>query len=230
MLSDLDSGRPKPIFVGIEGFAMFALSTALMLLSGSLTLLASFGYVMWVACCTPSGMPPCRRILVLGMRLNAAGQPTSMYRERLQRAFALWSQAPSGHIVILGGRTGQCAQSEAAAGAALLHANGIPPEHILVEDQSRHTLENLVLYREHLAQDGESQPLLVTSRFHLARSSLLAAGLGIAHVLCAAEPCALSSLRHVPQMVFEAVLIHWYLTGWMFSRITGNKRMAARIT
>jgi uncharacterized SAM-binding protein YcdF (DUF218 family) len=153
-----------------------------------------------------------------------------MYRERLQRAFALWSQAPSSQVVILGGRTAQYAQSEAAAGAAVLCAKGIPQDHILVEDQSRHTLENLVLYREHLRQGGESRPLLVTNRFHLARSSLLAAALGIAHVPCAAEPCALSSLRHVPLMVFEAVLVHWYLTGWMFSRITGNKRMAARIT
>jgi len=49
-------------------------------------------------------------------------------------------------------------------------------------------------------------------------------------LLCAAEPSSLSSLRHVPLMLFEAVLIHWYLTGRIFSWITRNKRMAARIT
>jgi uncharacterized SAM-binding protein YcdF (DUF218 family) len=224
------SDRAKPIIIGIDGFVIFALSTVLILLTGGLTLLTSFGYVMWVGCRARSDMPPCRRILVLGMRLDAAGHPTPTYRERLHRAFLLWSQAPSGHIVILGGRRAQCAQSEAAAGAALLQANGVSPEHILVEDQSRHTLENLMLYRERLAAGVDCRPPLVSSRFHLARSSLMATGLGIAHVPCAAEPSRLSPLRHVPRMLFEAVLIHWYVTGWVFSRITSNKRMAARIT
>jgi uncharacterized SAM-binding protein YcdF (DUF218 family) len=164
------------------------------------------------------------------MRLNSTGEPTPAYRERLHRALQLWSQAQSGEIVVLGGRTAECARSEAAAGAALLNANGVPPEHILVEDQSRHTLENLRLYRERLSAGADHRPLLVTSRFHLARSSMLAAGLGIAHVPCAAEARRLPSLRHVPLILFEAVLIHWYITGQTFSRITRNNRMAARIT
>jgi hypothetical protein len=41
----------------------------------------------------------------------------------------------------------------------------------------------------------------VTNRFHLARSSLLAAGLGIAHTLCAAEDSRLAALRHLPRML-----------------------------
>jgi uncharacterized SAM-binding protein YcdF (DUF218 family) len=142
----------------------------------------------------------------------------------------LWSQAPCGHIIILGGGKAQFEESEATAGAAWLHAKGVPFEHIFVENQSRHTLENLVLYRDRLAAGTDCRPLLVTSRFHLARGSLLATGLGIVHVPCAAESSRLSLLRHCPQMLFEAVLIHWYITGRFFSRITGNKRMAARIT
>src|SRR5262249_13047826 len=160
------------------------------------------------ACRTPSDMQPTRRILVLGMRLDADGRPRPAYQARLNRAFVLWSQAPSGHVVVLGGRTARCVQSEAAAGAAMLRANGVPSDHILVEDRSRHTLENLLLYRERMAAGVNGRPLLVTSRFHLARSSLLAAGLGIAHDPCAAEPSSLPSLRHVPLMLFEAVLLH----------------------
>ncbi len=210
--------------------AMFALSTAFMLLSGGMTLLIAFGHVMWVACRARCDGPKGARILVLGMRLNSAGEPTPAYRRRLDRALELWSQAGSAEIIILGGRTTQCPQSEAAAGAALLRANGVPPEHILLEDQSRHTLENLWLYRQRLSAGADNRPLLVTSRFHLARSSTLAAGLGIAHVPCAAETRRLPSLCHVPLIIFEAVLIHWYITGRTFSRITRNRRMAARIT
>jgi hypothetical protein len=72
--------------------------------------------------------------------------------------------------------------------------------------------------------------LLVTSRFHIARSSMLAAGLGPVNVPCVAESFRLAWLRHVPLMLFEAVLIHWYITGRIFARITGNRRMAARIS
>jgi uncharacterized SAM-binding protein YcdF (DUF218 family) len=222
--------RPDPILVGVDGMVMFALSTALILLSGGMTLLIAFAHVMQVACSARCDGPKGARILVLGMRLDSAGEPTTAYRKRLHRALDLWSQAQSGKIVVLGGRTAQCPKSEAAAGAALLRANGVPPEHILIEDQSRHTLENLRLYRERLSVEADNRPLLVTSRFHLARSSMLATGLGIAHVPCAAEACRLPSLRHLPLILFEAVLIHWYMTGRTFSRITRNRRMAARIT
>jgi hypothetical protein len=34
----------------------------------------------------------------------------------------------------------------------------------------------------------------------------------------------------MPLMVFEALLIHWYVTGRSFARFTGNRRMAARIS
>jgi uncharacterized SAM-binding protein YcdF (DUF218 family) len=219
-----------PIFIGADGFAMLALSTALMLISAGLTLLACFGYVIWVAGRTRCDAPKGRRILVMGMRLNAVGKPTPAYHERLHRASVLWSQAPSAEIVILGGRTGQWAQSEAAVGATWLRASGVRQDHIVVEDQSRHTLENLRLYRARWSAQMDGLLLLVTSRFHLARSSLLAAGLGIAHVPCAAEMHRLPPLRHVPLMLLEAVLIHWYITGRTFSRITGNRRMATRIT
>jgi uncharacterized SAM-binding protein YcdF (DUF218 family) len=106
----------------------------------------------------------------------------------------------------------------------------VPRERILVEDQSRHTLENLRLYRAQLPAGADGRTLLVTSRFHLARSSVLAAGLGIAHVPCAAKSGRLPSLPHVPLILFEAVLIHWHITWRTFSRITHNRRMAARIT
>jgi uncharacterized SAM-binding protein YcdF (DUF218 family) len=226
----MERDQPKPIRIGFDGIAMLAFSIAIILLSGGFTLLISFGHVVWVACRARCDGPNGSRILVLGMRLNTAGEPTPAYRKRLQRALELWSQAQSGKIVVLGGRTAQCAQSEAAAGAAVLRASGVPPEHIWVEDQSRHTLENLRLYREQLPPGADDLALLVTSRFHLARSSMLATGLGIAHAPCAAEARRRPSLRHAPLILFEAVLIHWYITGRTFSGITHNRCMAARIT
>jgi uncharacterized SAM-binding protein YcdF (DUF218 family) len=219
----------EPIVIGADGFAMLALSTMLMVLSCSATFLLCLCYVWWIACRTRCDPPKARRILVLGMLLDPLGQPGPDYRARLARAAALRAKHDTAQIVILGGRTRPNQPSEAAAGALFLQACNVPAAAILLEDRSRHTLENLMLYRARFPADARAI-VLVTSRFHLARSSLLAAGLDIRHFPCAAEQSRWPPLRHIPLMVFEALLIHWYITGRSFARLTGNHRMAARIS
>lgn len=219
----------EPIVIGADGFAMLALSTTLMVLSCGVTFLLCLSYVWWIACRTRCDPPKLRRILVLGMRLDPLGQPGPDYRARLTRAAALRAQHGTAPIVILGGRTKPDQPSEAMAGARFLQAHNVPATAILLEDRSRHTLENLMLYRARFPADA-GPAALVTSRFHLARSSLLAAGLDIRHIPCPAEQSRWLPLRHIPLMVFEALLIHWYITGRNFAKLTGNRRMAARIS
>ncbi len=219
----------EPVVIGADGFAMLALSTVIVVLSCGTTLLLSLFYVLWIACRTGCDPPSVQRILVLGMRLDGLGQPRPDYRARLARAALLRAKHDAAQIVILGGRTTPGQPSEAAAGAVFLQAHNVPAAAILLEDRSRHTLENLTLYRARFAVDA-GPTVLVTSRFHLARSALLAAGLEIRRVPCAAERSRRPPLRHIPLMVFEALLIHWYVTGRNFARLTGNRRMAARIS
>ena len=208
---------------------MLVLSTTLAVLSCGATLLLSVAYVVWIACRAECDAPPHRRILVLGMRLDLEGKPGPGYRMRLARAAALWTRDKSTEIVILGGRTAAGQPSEASSGAVFLHTCDVTTRSILLEDRSRHTLENLMLYRAHFGPDIDPA-VLVTSRFHLARSCLLANGLNIAHVPCAAEQARRPALQHVPLMLFEAVLIHWYVIGRGFARLTGNRHLAARIS
>jgi uncharacterized SAM-binding protein YcdF (DUF218 family) len=225
-----DTDGLEPVVIGPDGFAMLALSFALMLLSLGVTLLLAVGHVLWTALRTPHVAAPGGHIVVLGMRLDDADEPTRDHRARLDRARSLWLRAQGCRIVILGGGTSPGARTEADAGAAYLRARGVTADRLDIENRSRHTLENLLHYRERYSVSPMEQPLLVTSRFHLARSSLLAAGLGIAHTCCAAEDSRLPARRDLPRMLIEALLIHWYVTGRSFARLTGNKRMAARIT
>jgi len=220
---------PEPVIIGADGFAMLALSTALIGLSCGATLLGSLGYVAWIAWHARCDAPEGQRILVLGMRLDRHGQPGPDYRARLTRAATLHASDDTAQIVILGGRTTPNLPSEAASGAEFLQHHNVPATAVLLEDRSRHTLENLMLYRERFAA-GADLAALVTSRFHLARSSLLAAGLGIRHVPCAAEQSRWPKPHHILLMVFEALLVHWYVTGRGFALLTGNRRMAARIS
>jgi uncharacterized SAM-binding protein YcdF (DUF218 family) len=209
---------PEPILIGNDGFAMLVLSTTLAMLSGGATLLLSAAYVLWVACRTRCDAPPCRRIMVLGMRLDPEGKPGPDYQTRLRRAAELWTREKTTEIVILGGRTVAGQPSEAASGALFLRACDVATGAVLLEDRSRHTLENLTLYRARFATDAEPA-VLVTSRFHRARSSILAKGLNIAQVPCAAERPCRPPLRHLPLVLFEAALIHWYVTGRVVARM-----------
>ena len=209
---------------------MLGLSVAVMLLSLGTSLLLALGYVLRIAMRTPSDESPPARIIVLGMRLNRKGDLGPCYHVRLERAFALWRQSERSRIVILGGVTVPGIMSEAKAGAARLREWGVREDAIETEDHSRHTLENLFRYRKRYPSGGTELPVLVTSRFHMARSSLLASGLSIAHRRCAAEASRWTVSRYLPQMLFEALLIHWYITGRSFARLTCNQRMTARIT
>jgi uncharacterized SAM-binding protein YcdF (DUF218 family) len=230
MAQGADSDGLEPVVIGSDGFAMLALSVAVILLSLGTSLVLAFGYVLWIALRTPSSRPHNACIVVLGMRLDAAGEPARCYRARLDRARTLWLRAPDSTIIILGGHTSPGAKSEADAGAVYLRARGVAADRTETEDRSRHTLENLLVYRARFPIRAAERPILVTSRFHLARSSLLASGLGITHTRCAAEGSRLATLRELPSMLHEALLIHWYMTGRGYARLTGNKRMAARIT
>ena len=143
-----DTDGLEPVVIGPDGFAMLALSVALMLLSLGVTLLLASGHVLWTALRTPHVAAPGGHIIVLGMRLDEAGEPTRRYRARLDRARALWLRAQGSRIVILGGSTSPGARPEADAGAAYLRARGVPADRLDTEDRSRHTLENLLHYRE----------------------------------------------------------------------------------
>jgi vancomycin permeability regulator SanA len=175
---------------------MLVLSTTLASLSCGATLLLSVAYVLWIACRTECDAPPCRRILVLGMRHVQEGKPGPDYRMRLACAAALWTRDKATEIVILGGRTAAGQPSEAASGAVVLHARNVATGSILLEDGARHTLENLILYRAHFGHETDPA-VLVTNRFHLARSSLLAKGFNNAHVPCAAEQARRPPLRNM---------------------------------
>jgi len=211
--------------IGRDGAAMLALSVAIMVGSLGLTPFAVLLHVCRVARGTPTRAEETPdRILVLGKRLSG-GAVSAEYCARLDRAAALHRRAPGSCIVVLGGHTGP-GPSEAAAGRDYLVSRGIAHGAILIEERSRHTLENLHHYRADHGLPG-GRTVLVTSRYHLARSTLTASGLGLVHSLCAAEDRWVPPARLV---LWEALLVHWYLAGSHFARLTRNRRMADRIS
>ena len=170
-------------------------------------------------------------ILVLGRRLQDDGL-TAVFEARLAHAESLWRQGFAPRILVAGGLTGTARATEAAAGRDWLLARGIPPEAVLTEDQSQHTLENLFHVRETLRGRGWGPPILVSDALHLARAGALAAGLGLALRRSPAAGCPPppGTLPWLTRALVEAFLLHWYHTGMAYSRLLGSRRQLERVT
>lgn len=209
---------------------MLALSGLVVLASATLSFWLVFAYVLRVAKRSHPSIESPSRIVVLGSCLEADGRPTPTYRHRLDRALQIFLRAPSAKIFLLGGSTVEGDPTEAAAGAQYLLARGVPESSLVREERSRHTLENLRFYRSAVLPSDGRPDLLITSRFHLARSSLLAVGLGIRHTLCAAEERWSASPRQILRLLAEAFWVHWYLVGRTYARWTCDRRMLDRIS
>lgn len=213
--------------MGADGAFTLLLSTAIVILSGGLSWLLVSLRVLQVALNTSNRVTPADWIMVLGKRLLGS-TVTLDYAVRLNRAAALAKALPRARVLLLGGYTSEGPFSEAAQGKNFLIQRGLAAERIHCEDGSRHTLENLQEARE-LLGDEPGQLLLVTSRFHLARSQVLAAGLGLDVQLCAAEPAFEFSPAALWRILLEGGYLHWYWVGRYWSSLTGNKKSLARI-
>ncbi len=215
--------------IGLDGWTLLVLSIALIGLTAGLSWLWQLGRVYRIARHTPCTGIAGGVIIVLGQRLQHETVGWE-YAQRLQRAQALYEQGDGDEILIVGGKTGASRYSEAEQGQRFLLARGVPGHRIRLEDRSRHTLENLRHARMTSGDRGQQPFVLVTSRYHLARSQALALGLSLRPRLCAAEERLRLDPSTLLQLLREAFYLHWYLTGRTWSQWTGNRKSLGKIT
>ena len=137
-------------------------------------------------------------------------------------------------VIILGGLTGANQISEAQAGADYLVARGMNCRQIILEEQSRHTLENLqnarTLLLNHPAESREFNAAIISSRYHLYRVITLTRGLNLSLQPVAAEDHFSFSFLNLLRVMKEAYYLHWYWSGKLWVFITANKKSQARIS
>jgi uncharacterized SAM-binding protein YcdF (DUF218 family) len=97
---------------------------------------------------------------------------------RLLTAYQLYRLEPR-PIIFSGGEVFAGNGCEAAVAKHILQSLGVPERDILVEGQSRNTTENALFVRQILQEQGFSQPVLVTSAFHMDRSVKQFAKIGV---------------------------------------------------
>ncbi|MEO7793441.1 MAG: YdcF family protein [Thermoanaerobaculia bacterium] len=174
---------------------------------------------------------PADLILILGRELRD-NRPTAVFRERLAHGARLRSEGWAQRILVSGGVTGDSRVSEAEAGREWLLEQGLPGDAVLVEDGSRHTLENLFNVRETLRREGWKRLILVSDPLHLARAATFARGLKLDVLLSPAVACppARGSIGWAKRAAHEAFLLHWYHVGMIYSRAIRSESLLGRVT
>lgn len=158
------------------------------------------------------------------------GRVDGDFAARLDRAAALWREAPQRPFVLLGGGA-QGEPTEAEVAHRELLARGLAPDAPLrLESGSRDTLQNLRNARQMLGGAVRERVILLSNRYHLARCALFARQLGFDAELCAAEPRLPLGPRTWLRLAGEAAYICWADIGTRWARFTGNERMLARVT
>lgn len=223
----MNLSRVRLSAIGGNGFKMLMLSVLMTIASGGLSLLAVQWHVWRVAMRTGTSPSASRQLLVLGMQLDR-GQCRQEYRLRLERGRELLDKGLGESLFILGGVTSGEGPSEAAAGRNYLLAAGCDKQNLVLEEHSRHTLENLQRVRELMGEKMDCT--LITSRFHLARAAAMARGMGVKHRLCAAEPGLPITPAYLKNIFIEGVLLHWYFTGLYWARLVRDQESLERIS
>jgi len=210
-----------------DGLFTLLLSNVVLTVTLCIPLFFCFRRVLLVAQEATSDSASGELLVILGLCLkdNCA---TDGFIARLDRGVQLYQKAGNKKVLLLGGITKGNTVSEAECGRTYLLSQGVLEEDIYIEGQSRNTLENLHFARPVIK--SWRSIVFISNRYHLARCSLLAQGLGLEHQLCAAECKFHMSPEMLFRLVTEAYYCHWYMTGKYWSILTKNRKSLDRIS
>lgn len=106
-------------------------------------------------------------------------KPSPVYRERINEAISLYKRRRIVRIIFTGGTSKEGFPSEAEVGQKFAISNGIPPWAILVDIDSRSTMQNLRRAKDLMDKSGLHTALLVSDPIHMKRAMAMAADLGL---------------------------------------------------
>jgi uncharacterized SAM-binding protein YcdF (DUF218 family) len=121
---------------------------------------------------------PADAIVVMGAA-QYDGRPSRVFAARLDHAVSLYFAGVAPRLVLTGGKAEGDRTTEAAAGRAFALELGVPLEDILVEEESRTTLESVRAVATLLEKNGARSAIFVSDRPHMLRVLRMAADAGV---------------------------------------------------
>lgn len=157
--------------------------------AGVLCFAALFGAVIYGSYNHIQGEP--QVMVILGCQVKNDG-PSQLLRDRLDEALSYLADHPDLTVVVSGGQGPDEPSTEARAMADYLMEEGVEEDQILLEDQSHNTVQNFRYTAQLLEEQGydleNTQVLVVSNGFHLARARMLAERTGFEEVSTLAAP------------------------------------------
>ena len=126
-------------------------------------------------------------LIVLGSQIRADG-PSNDYKARLDSAYEYLKDNNETIVITTGAQGDNEPCSEAKGGGDYLVSKGLDQKRIIIEDESRNTLQNLdnakKLIEERGDDAGNCEVVIVSADYHLYRASYIAHKLGYENVSC----------------------------------------------
>lgn len=116
-------------------------------------------------------------IVIFGAAVREGGRPSQALARRIGYglAAALACEAP----VLCSGAAGRYGPSEAFVMARALKEGGLPSDRIVLDEESRDTLESVLATARFLRRRGHSHCVICSDSYHVPRIRLLLAVLGV---------------------------------------------------
>lgn len=116
--------------------------------------------------------------LVLGTKVEG-NEPSLALRERIDYAIWLYEQEFVDKIIFTGGKTNGSLFSEAEVSKSYAMTLGVPENHIIIEDHSLVTRENMINTKQIVEELELEELLLVSDPFHMKRALMMADVFGL---------------------------------------------------
>ncbi len=123
---------------------------------------------------------PADCIIVLGAKTLPDGGLTATLQGRVDAAAEGWRRGLAPWLILCGGAPEAGSVSEAAAMRGALARAGVPEDAMLLDEDSRDTLENMDRAAKIMRARGWKSAVVVTSDYHVARALRIARDAGIA--------------------------------------------------
>ncbi|SDC45895.1 protein SanA, affects membrane permeability for vancomycin [Paenibacillus sp. UNCCL117] len=145
--------------------------TSRLLLGLMLVFALGMGGIQWRMITLPDqSLPPADVGIVLGAALWQT-EPSPALKERLNRAAELYKEGVTPRLIVSGGYDREDSELTEAEGMRnYLVKQGIPAEHIELEQEARSTYENLKFSQAVMERHGWRSAVIITHRYHAVRA------------------------------------------------------------
>lgn len=158
---------------------------------------------------------PVDAILVLGAA-QYDGDPSTVFRSRLDHAVTLYREGVAPLIVTVGGAQAGDTFTEAGSGRTYLLEQGVPAEAVDAVGEGNDTLVSLRAGAEALHARGLGSVVLVTDPWHAHRSSVMARDLGLTVQVSSVDRGPAAGTSVAPRYLLRETL------GTLYYRLVGG--------